>query len=108
MLNEFASSFQHAEIVLVPHIYFVRDSKEERTRVTAGDLVEKLVERGVDATHLDSFELIVERLQEIVRPHDLIVAMGAGPVWQVARGFLAGHAATSREKLMGAQPTITA
>lgn len=108
MLNEFASSFQHADIVLVPHIYFVRDSQEERTRVTAGDLVEKLVERGVDATHLDSFELIVERLQEIVRPHDLIVAMGAGPVWQVARGFLAGHAATSREKLMGAQPTITA
>lgn len=100
MLNEFASSFQHADIVLVPHIYFVRDSQEERTRVTAGDLVEKLVERGIDATHLDSFDLIIERLQQIVQPGDLVVAMGAGPVWQVAKGFLATHASTSREKIL--------
>jgi UDP-N-acetylmuramate--alanine ligase len=105
MLSEFASSFQHADIVLVPHIYFVRDSQEERTLVTAGDLVEKLVERGVDATHLDSFDAIVERLEQIVRPGDLVVVMGAGPVWQVARGFLALHASTSKEKLLAPAST---
>jgi UDP-N-acetylmuramate--alanine ligase len=100
MLDEFASSFQHADIVLVPHIYFVRDSQEERTRVTAGDLVQKLVERNVDAKHLESFDAIVEHLSSIVRPGDLVVVMGAGPVWQVARGFLAAHASTSREALL--------
>ncbi|TVQ32669.1 MAG: UDP-N-acetylmuramate--L-alanine ligase [Phycisphaeraceae bacterium] len=97
LMEEFAQSFTQADVVIVPHIYFVRDSEIEKTKVSAGDLVDRLRERGVRAMHLYPFGAIVEQLENICRPGDLLVVMGAGPVWQVARGFLEagiGHQAS--------------
>jgi UDP-N-acetylmuramate--alanine ligase len=88
LMEEFASSFSQADIVIVPHIYFVRDSEEEQHKVTAGDLVDRLREKGVRAMHLYPFEAIIEQLENVCRGGDLLVVMGAGPVWQVGRGFL--------------------
>ncbi len=88
LLDEFAQSFSRADIVIVPHIYFVRDSEIEKTKVSASDLVDRLRTRGVQAMHLYPFEAIVEQLQNLCRPGDLLVVMGAGPVWQVAKGYL--------------------
>lgn len=89
LLNEFANSFGAADLVIVPHIYFVRDSAEERTKVTAGDLVDRLRDKGVQATHIYPFEAIVHHLRDVLRPGDLLVVMGAGPVFEVAHGLLA-------------------
>ncbi len=88
LLEEFAQSFSHADVVIVPHIYFVRDSEIEKSKVSAADLVDRLRKRGVQAMHLYPFEAIVEQLQNLCRPGDLLVVMGAGPVWQVAKGYL--------------------
>jgi len=88
LLEEFATSFEQADMVIVPHIYFVRDSEVEKTRVSAADLVDRLRTRGVAAMHLYPFDAIVEQLEVICRPGDLVVIMGAGPVWQVAREFM--------------------
>ncbi len=88
LLEEFAQSFSQADIVVVPHIYFVRDSEIEKTKVSAGDLVDRLRRSGVQAMHLYPFEAIVEQLENICRPGDLLVVMGAGPVWEVAHGFI--------------------
>ncbi len=90
LLDEFATSFEQADIVIVPHIYFVRDSEAEKQKVSAADLVDRLRGRGVRAMHLYPFEAIVEQLENVCRPGDLLVVMGAGPVWQVARDYLAG------------------
>lgn len=89
LMDEFVSAFGAADIVIVPHIYFVRDSVEEKQKVTAADLVDRLRERGVHAMHLYPFEAIVEQLENLCRPGDLLVVMGAGPVNCVAHGFLA-------------------
>ncbi|MFM9959439.1 MAG: UDP-N-acetylmuramate--L-alanine ligase [Phycisphaerales bacterium] len=88
LLEEFAQSFSKADIVIVPHIYFVRDSEIEKQKVSASDLVDRLRQRGVQAMHRYPFEAIVEQLQNVCRPGDLLVVMGAGPVWQVAKGYL--------------------
>lgn len=88
LLEEFAQAFSGADIVIVPHIYFVRDSEIEKTKVSAADLVDRLRGRGVQAMHLYPFEAIVEQLQNVCRAGDLLVVMGAGPVWQVASGFI--------------------
>lgn len=88
LLDEFAQSFSQADVVIVPPIYFVRDSEVEKTRVSSGDLVSRLRDRGQQAIHLDTFEAIVEHLENICRPGDLVVSMGAGPVWKVARSFV--------------------
>lgn len=88
LLEEFAQAFSQADVVVVPHIYFVRDSEIEKARVSAADLVDRLRKRGIQAMHLYPFEAIVEQLEVMCRPGDLLVVMGAGPVWQVGRGFL--------------------
>jgi len=88
LLEQFAQSFSSADVVIVPHIYFVRDSEIEKQSVSAADLVDRLRQRGVSAMHLYPFEAIVEQLENICRPGDLLVIMGAGPVWQVAQQYL--------------------
>lgn len=88
LLEEFAASFSQADVVIVPHIYFVRDSEAEKHKVSSADLVDRLRKRGVRAMHLYPFEAIVEQLENLCRPGDVLVVMGAGPVWQVARSFL--------------------
>lgn len=89
-LDEFATSFEHADIVIVPHIYFVRDSEIEKHRVSSADLVDRLRSKGVRAMHLYPFEAIIEQLENLCRPGDLLVVMGAGPVWKIGRGYLQG------------------
>jgi UDP-N-acetylmuramate--alanine ligase len=88
LLEEFAQSFSSADVVIVPHIYFVRDSEIERHRVHASDLVDRLRSRGVTAMHVYPFEAIVEQLQVLCRPGDLLVIMGAGPVDRIARDYM--------------------
>ncbi|MCC6659684.1 MAG: UDP-N-acetylmuramate--L-alanine ligase [Phycisphaerales bacterium] len=88
LLDEFAASFGSADIVIVPHIYFVRDSIAEKQSVSSADLVDRLRARGVRAMHLYPFEAIVEHLDTLVRDGDVVAVMGAGPVWQVARGYI--------------------
>jgi UDP-N-acetylmuramate--alanine ligase len=88
LLEEFASAFSAADLVIVPQIYFVRDSQEEKAKVTSTDLVDRLRHKGVQAMHLHPFEAIIEQLDIVCRPGDLLVVMGAGPVDAVGRGFL--------------------
>lgn len=90
LLEQFAESFSCCDLVIVPPIYFVRDSEQERTRVSADDLVERLRAREVQAIHLNPFEAIVERLEVVCRDGDLLVVMGAGPVGSIAYDFLRG------------------
>jgi len=88
LMEQFAVSFSAADIAIVPEIYFVRDSEQERQAVTAGALVDRLRKQGVTAMHLHPFEAIVEQLEVIAKPGDLVVTMGAGDVWQIGQAFL--------------------
>lgn len=104
LLDEFAQSFSSADIVIVPDIYFVRDSEEERHKVTAADLVDRLRQRGVRAMHLYPFAAIIEQLETICHDGDVVVAMGAGNVYEVAKGFVA--AAHAHPSEAGPAPTF--
>ncbi len=90
LLEQFAQSFASADVVIVPEIYFVRDSQAERGRVSAADLVDRLIDRGVYASHLHPFGAIVDQLRDTARAGDTVVTMGAGPVWRIARAFAGG------------------
>jgi len=91
LMEQFLVSFGAADVVIVPEIFFVRDTEQERQSVTAGDLVDRLRGRGVKARHVHPFEAIAEQLEELVRPGDLVVTMGAGDVWKVGREWFAGR-----------------
>jgi UDP-N-acetylmuramate--alanine ligase len=85
LLEDFATSFAAADETIVPDIYFVRDSEEERHAVSSNDLVERVRGNGQRAVHLPTFEQIVEHLRRAARDGDLIVTMGAGNVWEIGR-----------------------
>ena len=84
LLADFAGSFAHADRVVVPDIYFVRDSERERELVCAEDLVKEIRGRGGDATYARDFGSIVELLARETEPGDVILPMGAGNIWKVA------------------------
>lgn len=95
LLNEFATAFGCADVVIVPQIYFVRDSIIEKQKVSSSDLVDRLRTLGVRAMHLHPFEAIVEQLESLCRPRDVLVVMGAGPVWKVAHGYMRSSAGSA-------------
>jgi UDP-N-acetylmuramate--alanine ligase len=88
LLAHFAESFSQADHVVVPDIYFVRDTQREREAVCAADLVARIRARGDDAEYIPSFEGIVERVAGAVTPGDVVLTMGAGSIWKVADELL--------------------
>ncbi len=88
LLHEFALSFSTADVVLLPEIYFVRDSEAMRRDVNAEQLAAQIRGQGGDARFLGKFEAIVDCLVENVKPGDMVVTMGAGDVWKVADEYI--------------------
>jgi len=88
LLKDFASSFTDADKVVVPDIYFVRDSLKEKKLVNAEILVDRIRKNGKEALYLPTFEEIVEYLMEILRKNDIVLTLGAGPVDLVAKRLL--------------------
>ena len=84
MLEDFAASFGQADIVLLPDIYFVRDSEQSRKEVNAGQLADKINARGGRAHYLGDFESIIQQLCDESDEGDMVITMGAGNVWEVA------------------------
>jgi UDP-N-acetylmuramate--alanine ligase len=88
LIDDFAVSFKAADETILPPIYFVRDSEEERQLVSSQDLVNRIRENGQKALHLPSFSEITSHLKHIAQPGDLIVTMGAGNVWEIGRDLV--------------------
>jgi len=82
--REMAAALGAADRVVVPDIFFARDSEEDRRRVHSLDLVKTLNNLGADAVYEPSFPAIVERVLGDLRPGDAVVTMGAGSVTGVA------------------------
>lgn len=84
LLADFARSFSLADRVIVPQIYFVRDSERERQAICADDLVARIGACGGRAAHIPDFGRIVGLLARELKPGDLVITMGAGDIWKVA------------------------
>ena len=80
LLRDFATSFAAATETIVPEIYFVRDSDLERERITAYELVEKIIDNGQDAVHINKLKDIPQYLFPKLQTGDVVVTMGAGKI----------------------------
>jgi len=89
LLEDFARSFAAAERVIVPDIYFVRDSERERALVSAADLVQRINAAGGCAVHLPQTGDIVDLLLREAQAGDLVLTMGAGDIYKVADELVA-------------------
>jgi UDP-N-acetylmuramate--alanine ligase len=84
LLKDFAKSFSECAEVVLPDIYFVRDSEMEKEYVSSRDLVAQINLNGGMATYLKTFPEILSYLKDRLLPGDLVVTMGAGNVWELA------------------------
>jgi UDP-N-acetylmuramate--alanine ligase len=83
-LDDFARSFGAADHLLVPDIFFVRDSQSVRDAICSGDLVEMVRAGGGDAQYLPDMQQIVDHIVTHASKGDVVLTMGAGDVWKVA------------------------
>ena len=88
LMDDFAESFALADITIVPEIYFVRDTEENRQEVNAEVLVGRIRQSGSEAIYINDFGGICEYLKNNVMPGDLVVTMGAGTIWKVADEYI--------------------
>ncbi|MBN1943724.1 MAG: UDP-N-acetylmuramate--L-alanine ligase [Phycisphaerae bacterium] len=84
LLKDFAASFAQADEVILPDIYFVRDSEKEKDHISSSDLVAQIRLRGGSAHYIPTFEAILDFVKTALRDGDLVVTMGAGNVWELA------------------------
>jgi len=84
LLNDFAKSFTVADVVVVPDIYFVRDSEAECQLVNSGDMVARIAQNGGTACYLPRFDQILQYLKSQLAAGDLVITMGAGDIWKIA------------------------
>jgi UDP-N-acetylmuramate--alanine ligase len=88
LIEDFATSFTSADLVVMPDIYFVRDSEAEKQAVCTQDLIEKIKANGQEAVHIPTFEAIVAHVRGLAREGDLIITMGAGNVNEIANDLV--------------------
>ncbi len=87
LLNDFANSFSDADIIVVPDIYFVRDSEIEKKLISSRDLVRAIVKNKGNAFYIPSFVEIEKFLLDNIIEGDIIIFMGAGNINEIAFGM---------------------
>src|SRR5512142_1514139 len=96
LFDEFVASFDGADLVLLPEIYDVagREAPEDRG-VSSRGLVEATkardAERGVRREVLfgGTLDETLARLEAIIRPDDLVLLVGAGDIYTLAKKLVA-------------------
>ena len=81
LFNEFGEAFYSADKVIITDIYAARE--DDPGDIHSKDLVEKLYHNNVDAIYISKFEDIVDYLKDNMKPNDLLITAGAGPVYRV-------------------------
>ncbi len=84
LLDDFSTSFDQADEVILPDIFFVRDSERDRHAVCSEDLVARVRGRGGNAVYIPEFERIVDYVYSRTEPGDVVLTMGAGNIWKLA------------------------
>ncbi|MBD3156911.1 UDP-N-acetylmuramate--L-alanine ligase [Candidatus Peregrinibacteria bacterium] len=88
-LSEFASSFKEADIVIIPNIYRVRDTKQDVTSISVDDLIEAVQVQGIQTYHLETYQEIKKYLKNNSDDIDIALIMGAGDIWELGEVLVA-------------------
>ena len=94
LLGRFAESLEGFDDVLVTNVFHSRDGDDAVRAIDSSALVEAIRSRGRECHDTPSFDSVIERLDRLLKPGDVVVFMGAGTVTQLAKRFKA-HVGTS-------------
>jgi UDP-N-acetylmuramate--alanine ligase len=92
LLEDFGRAFSDADRVILPPIHFVRDPESERALVNSEMVADRVRAAGGDAVAVSDLAAATASVRACVRAGDIVVTMGAGAVWKVARTLVGGAA----------------
>mgnify|MGYP000938762569 CR=1 FL=1 len=84
LMEEFAHAFADADIIVLTDIY-APPPEQPIPGVSAGLLAEKMRELGKEVYFVPDQADIPQFLLDLVRSGDLVITMGAGPIWKSAQ-----------------------
>jgi UDP-N-acetylmuramate--alanine ligase len=88
LLSDFARSFRQAGQVIIPEIYEARDTEEDKKSVNCQILAEAINKVSGNAVCIPEFPKVLEYLKKNVKKGDIVITIGAGPVYQIGEEFL--------------------
>ena len=90
LMEDFAKAFSNADVVILPEIYAVRDTDEDIKSVSSKELAEKInvYEQKDTATYYGNLDTALEALKETIKKDDIVLTIGAGPVFQIGERLL--------------------
>lgn len=86
LLNGFAESFTGAYKIIITDIYAARE--KDNGSIHSKDLVQAIIDKGLDAIYLQSFEDIKTYLLDNAVDEDIIITMGAGNIYQIGDSII--------------------
>lgn len=84
LLDEFAESLQNADRIVLADVCCAREEPPTAGAITTADLACRVAGLGGDVVQLASAGKIRDYLRALLRPGDVVVAMGAGDIGTVA------------------------
>ncbi len=87
LMTDFATSFFDADEVLLAPVFAARESVADEPEVVSRELADRISLEGVPAQFFTSLDLIVNTLEDAMRPGDVIVTMGAGDIDRIHHEF---------------------
>lgn len=86
LLKDFGKAFSGADKVIIPDIYAARE--KDSGIIHSTNLVDVLIENGVDTQYMSSFESIGKYLLKHAQEDDIVITMGAGNVYAIGEKML--------------------
>ena len=86
LLPDFADALSAADLVVLPDIYAARE--KNTIGISADDLRAAIEAKGTEAHYRPTYEETEAFLREALRPGDILITMGAGPVFRVGESLL--------------------
>lgn len=86
LFTEFSESFTNADEVILAPIYFAREHDDGT--VSSELLAEAISKHGIKANALSDYSAIVDYVKKNAQPGDVILTIGAGPIYQVGEMLL--------------------
>ena len=86
LLSDFAEALLDFDNIIVTDIYAARETNTYG--ICSKDLVNKINEYGKNALYISNFDDIASFIRGHACPHDLILTMGAGTVWEIGKKIL--------------------
>jgi len=88
LMDEFATAFYQADLVLLTDIYAAGEEPIEG--VSSEKLVDAVVKHGhKDARFVSGRDALLRQLEQLVRPGDILITLGAGNIWQTGEDLIA-------------------